>query len=110
MLEPVQERGERRVVGDVEGDAEGITAELGRRLSCEVAVKVADGNDGALIRQGTRRREADTSRCPGYRHNLAGQRAWLSLPVLKHVTTSRVAAGTRRRWSGSPHRNARLVI
>ena len=83
MLDAVEERGERRVVGHVDADAEGVPAELGGHLSGEIAVEIADGDPSALMRQRSRSRVADAARPTGDRDDLVGQRARLTPSVLE---------------------------
>ena len=75
VLDAVEERGERRVVGHVDADAEGVPAELGGHLVGEIAVEIADRDPGALTRQRLSRRVADAARPTGDRDDLVGQRA-----------------------------------
>ena len=77
MLDAVEERRERRVVGHVDADPEGVPAELGGHLVGEIAVEIADRDPGALTRQRLRRRVADAARPTGDRDDLVGQRARL---------------------------------
>src|SRR5438552_1353857 len=53
VLDAVEERGERRVVGDVDADPEGVATEVGGDTRRELAVEVADRDPGAVIHQRT---------------------------------------------------------
>ncbi len=72
VLDAVKERGERCVVGHVDADPEGVSAESGGNLSRKVSIEIADRDAGAVMRQCSRGCEADAARPAGDRDHLVG--------------------------------------
>src|SRR5207253_2422950 len=81
VLDAVEEGRERCVVGHVDADPEGVTAELGGNLHRKIAIEIADRDAGAVVRQRSRGCEADAARPAGDRDHLIGQRPGLPPPA-----------------------------